>query len=173
MSHYNSEDAPINWKEGLDAYGGDEGVFVTFLSQFEEMSFTETMESLFQSMMSMDYPKIHYFAHKLKSPASYIAANRSKDLAAELVTASDRNDQKAVTDKFLKLLIESKALIIYISKVVGKPPNISALERYEREFKNKYSKSKSMRRGESSTVDISAANNQAVAAGCCSDCNMF
>jgi len=170
MSNH-SEDAPIIWEEGINTTGGDEGMFRNFLEQFEDLTFTENMENLFDAMMKMDYPNIHTWAHRIKGPASYIAAKRWAELSKELIAASDKNDEKTVIDLYLKLLIESKALLVYLAKVLNKTPNLANLERYDQEFRAKYSKSRNMRVGEAKAIELDLPNHQPP--GCCAACNIF
>ena len=88
----------------------------------------------------------------------------------------------------MTLLVESKALLIHVAKIMEKIPNLQEVERYgnflklmiyrvnncliERETKEKYSKGKRLRSMESKTIELDLQN-QNPPPGCCATCAIF
>ena len=61
-----SEDPPLNWKRGVTQYGGDEGVYKLMIERFENWTFDQTLASLFEHVMQMDYKSIRIDASTIK-----------------------------------------------------------------------------------------------------------
>lgn len=47
-----------------------------------------------------------------------------------VMNGAKNNDEKAIIDTYPNLLVESKALVIHLAKLMNKTPNVSAIERY-------------------------------------------
>lgn len=60
----------------------------------------------------------------------YIAAKRCEKAMIDVMNGAKNNDEKMIIDTYPNLLIESKALVIHLAKLMNKTPNVSAIERY-------------------------------------------
>jgi len=61
-----SEDPPLNWKRGVQQYGGDEEMYKLMIERFENLTFDQNLASLFGHVMKMDYKAIRSDANTIK-----------------------------------------------------------------------------------------------------------
>lgn len=61
-----SETAPINWEKGVNHYGGDEEMFRLMIERFEDLTFNQSINELFQDVMKLDYKSLRTDAHTIK-----------------------------------------------------------------------------------------------------------
>jgi hypothetical protein len=61
-----SEEPPINWEKGIKHYGGDEDMFRLMIDRFEDLTFNQTISSLYKHIMQMDHKNIKLDARTIK-----------------------------------------------------------------------------------------------------------
>ncbi len=61
-----AEDPPLNWQRGVQHYGGDEEMYKLMIERFENLTFDQSLASLFEHVMQMDYKAIRLDANTIK-----------------------------------------------------------------------------------------------------------
>jgi hypothetical protein len=61
-----SETPPINWQRGVKSYGGDEEMYKLMIERFENLYLDQSLSSLFDHIMHMDYKAIRLDANTIK-----------------------------------------------------------------------------------------------------------
>ena len=138
-------DQPINWQKGIKHYGGDEDMFRLMIERFEEITFNQSLATLYQHIMTMDIKNIKENAHTIMGASryganslclsySYLAADKCEETAKRLEASAIKEDRDAIIQDYLSLMKDAKALKIHIAKLTNKQPTIEDIEKYGKTF---------------------------------------
>eukprot|EP01017_Pseudomicrothorax_dubius_P003921 TRINITY_DN10681_c0_g1_i1.p1 TRINITY_DN10681_c0_g1~~TRINITY_DN10681_c0_g1_i1.p1 ORF type:complete len:101 (+),score=12.33 TRINITY_DN10681_c0_g1_i1:116-418(+) len=70
---------PIDMKKGIELIGGDEGMFWDVMGKFEELTFDNSMQKMYESFKARDYAQLKASAHTLKGASGYIEDTEAND----------------------------------------------------------------------------------------------
>ncbi len=60
----------IDWKLGVEQFGGDEEMFEGMVGKFESLTLNEELEQLYKAIINKDLKEIREHGHKLKGAAA-------------------------------------------------------------------------------------------------------
>jgi hypothetical protein len=55
----------INWQKGVKHYGGDEDMFRLMIERFEDLTFNQSLTTLYEHIMTMDLKNIRLDARTI------------------------------------------------------------------------------------------------------------
>ena len=63
-------EAPIDWNKGVEFYGGVEEMYIHMIEHFENLSFNQSIASLYENIIKLDFEEIEKNAHSIKGAST-------------------------------------------------------------------------------------------------------
>eukprot|EP01016_Furgasonia_blochmanni_P035009 TRINITY_DN3838_c0_g1_i3.p1 TRINITY_DN3838_c0_g1~~TRINITY_DN3838_c0_g1_i3.p1 ORF type:complete len:424 (-),score=16.44 TRINITY_DN3838_c0_g1_i3:195-1466(-) len=144
-----TEQGPVDHEKGIENFGGEE-VYLEMVQQFEVLTFDETVKKVYTSLKENNWYEVRNGAHQLKGASGYIGATIFSAACWELHKAVDSfwadgggkqgdcepKHYSNIVARYLDFMLQAKILKAYLAKYLKKPPELSDIESYYREFAN-------------------------------------
>ncbi len=131
----------MNCQAGVECYGDGEEGFRMMINIWDEKVLTEAVLGLHTGIMKMDFEEIQLNADNLKSLASFMFANRLKDIAVELrKKGAAKESISSVLNEYIELLNRAREVKKEIASFFDRPisSNIAAFDTFETQVREAF-----------------------------------
>jgi len=135
------ETPALDRQEALNVCGGDEDMFLNFLSVYDEGSLNPHALRLHKGIMKKDFEEIRLGGYFLKCGAGYICAKRIYDLSVEFQRKGTlQESMDSILKDYMEFLNEARKVKKEIAQILKRPISLDTadFERFEQQVRKAY-----------------------------------